>query len=80
MTIHIHYTAEEFDHLFLKKRDRVIRELATEAMKYKIPDSEGGWDIREDVANWLMDQLKDTQQQQEDPTARRSTPQEDNDA
>lgn len=33
----------------------VLDALITEAEKDKIPDSEGGWDIRYDVADWLRE-------------------------
>jgi len=34
-------------------RDAILDALIAEAERDKIPDSEGGWDIRYDVANWL---------------------------
>lgn len=40
-------------------RDDAIRDLIRLAEHARIPDSEGGWDIRYDVADWLRDQLSD---------------------
>ena len=40
-------------------REQVIRDLIRQAEAAEIPDSEGGWDIRYDVADWLRGRLPD---------------------